>query len=220
MFPLNPCCSSFYCLCCPIMLLYALSSMLSCPLRCPHKNYVRIDFYLQLLVGEVMSYLRYLCLFAYSAVQHILCCVCFFLRLVCPILQVSLDCPFLIALRYSLTFISLCSRHSDKHNVSHIDLQSVFLMDHQRFPVGLQWFSMVQWFSMCLYYFFMDRTHRSFPVGFILFMWVLHVFILILDFSVHESLKYLLIGAECMIFKILKSEKKSTEAWKVDATFF
>jgi hypothetical protein len=58
----------------------------------------------------------------------------------------------------------------------------------------------------------MDRTHRSFPVGFILFMWVLHVFILILDFSVHESLKYLLIGAECMIFKILKSEKKSTEA--------
>ena len=29
-----------------------------------------------------MSYLRYLCLFAYSDVQHILCCVCFvFLRL-------------------------------------------------------------------------------------------------------------------------------------------
>ena len=61
-------------------------------------------------------------LFAYSGVQHILCCV--FLRLVYPILQVSLDWPFLIAssvfsnfylqflwivhfwlpLRYSLTF--------------------------------------------------------------------------------------------------------------------
>ena len=44
-----------------------------------------------------MSYLRYLCLYAYSGVQHILFCVlcfCFvFLRLVLP---VSLDCPFLI----------------------------------------------------------------------------------------------------------------------------
>jgi hypothetical protein len=88
---------------------------------------------------------------------------------------------FLIALRYSLTFISLCSRHRDKHNVSHIDLQSVLLMDHQRFPIGIQWFSMVQWFSIGLYYFFLDRTHRSFPVGFIFFMWVLRVFILVLD---------------------------------------
>ena len=46
-----------------------------------------------------MSYLCYLCLFAYSGVQqHILCCVfvgC--LRLVYPMMQVSLDCPFLIA---------------------------------------------------------------------------------------------------------------------------
>jgi hypothetical protein len=41
-----------------------------------------------------MSYLRYLCLFAHSNVQHILCCV--FLRLVYPMLPVSLDCPFLI----------------------------------------------------------------------------------------------------------------------------
>ena len=38
-----------------------------------------------------MSYLRYLCLFAYSGVKHILCCV-FVL-----VLPVSLDCPFLIA---------------------------------------------------------------------------------------------------------------------------
>ena len=40
--------------------------------------------------------------FAHSGVQHILCCV--FLRLVYTMLPVSLDCPFLIALRYSLTF--------------------------------------------------------------------------------------------------------------------
>ena len=43
-----------------------------------------------------MSYLRYLCLFSHSGVQHILCCV--FLRLVYPMLPVSLDCPFLIAI--------------------------------------------------------------------------------------------------------------------------
>jgi hypothetical protein len=42
-----------------------------------------------------MSYLRYLCLFPNSGAQHILCFV--FLRLVYPMLQVSLDCPFMIA---------------------------------------------------------------------------------------------------------------------------
>jgi hypothetical protein len=41
-----------------------------------------------------MSYLCYLCLLAYSGVQHILFC----LRLVYPLLPVSLDCPFLIVL--------------------------------------------------------------------------------------------------------------------------
>jgi len=42
-----------------------------------------------------MSCLHYLCLFAYSGVHYMLCCV--FLRIVYPILPVSLDCPFLIA---------------------------------------------------------------------------------------------------------------------------
>ena len=64
-----------------------------------------------------MSYLRYLCVLAYSGVQHILCCVglCFvFLRLVCPILPISLDCPFSIAPSilsnvYSLMQLSLVS---------------------------------------------------------------------------------------------------------------
>ena len=45
-----------------------------------------------------MSCLRYMCLFTYSGVQHILCCVCFvFLRIVYPMSTVALDCPFLIA---------------------------------------------------------------------------------------------------------------------------
>jgi hypothetical protein len=41
-----------------------------------------------------MSYLHYLSFLSYSGVQHILCYV--FLRLVYPMLPVSLDCPFLI----------------------------------------------------------------------------------------------------------------------------
>jgi hypothetical protein len=42
-----------------------------------------------------MSCLRCLCLFACCCVQHILCCI--FLRIVYPMLPVSLNCPFLIA---------------------------------------------------------------------------------------------------------------------------
>ena len=41
-----------------------------------------------------MSYLRYLCLFAHSAVQHILCSV--FVLFLFVLLPVTLDCPFLI----------------------------------------------------------------------------------------------------------------------------
>jgi hypothetical protein len=67
-------------LCYPIMCFYVLSSVLWCPLRFPHK----------MMFG-------YLCLFAYSGVQHILCCFVF-LRVVYPVLSVSLDCPFFIAL--------------------------------------------------------------------------------------------------------------------------
>ena len=38
-----------------------------------------------------------MCLFTYSGVQHIVCCVFTFLRLVYPLSPVSLDCSFLIA---------------------------------------------------------------------------------------------------------------------------
>ena len=34
-----------------------------------------VRLYLQLFVGGLMSYLRYLCLFTHNGVQHILCCV-------------------------------------------------------------------------------------------------------------------------------------------------
>ena len=45
-----------------------------------------------------MSYLRYLCLFTHSSVQHICCCVSvLFVFVLCTLCcQFSLDCPFLI----------------------------------------------------------------------------------------------------------------------------
>jgi len=71
------------------MCLYVLSSVLLSKLRFPHTNNV---LFVQLFVGGRMSYLRYLCLFAYSDVQHVLCFCFIFLRLVYPMLPVSLYC--------------------------------------------------------------------------------------------------------------------------------
>ena len=52
--------------------------------------------YLKLFVGVFMCYLRYLC--TLWCPTHIVLCFCIvFLRLVYPMLPVSLDCPFLIA---------------------------------------------------------------------------------------------------------------------------
>ena len=58
-----------------------------------------VRFCLRLFVVGFMSCLCYLRLLAHSGVQHLLCCVfCFVcLRLVYPILPVSLNCPILIA---------------------------------------------------------------------------------------------------------------------------
>ena len=50
-----------------------------------------VRLFLRLFVGGRMSYLRYLCLFAYCGVQHIWRCFS------SSMLPVSLNCPFLIA---------------------------------------------------------------------------------------------------------------------------
>ena len=55
------------------------------------------------VVGGLMSYLRYLCLLAHSGVQHILWCV--LCTLCCHSLWVV---HFWFPLRYSLTFIARC----------------------------------------------------------------------------------------------------------------
>jgi hypothetical protein len=56
-----------------------------------------------------MSYLRCLCLFAHSGVQHILRCV--FLPIGCSMLPVSLDCPFLVppSVFSNFHFLKVCS---------------------------------------------------------------------------------------------------------------
>jgi hypothetical protein len=77
-------CISHFCIHIVIVLLISLSP---CSVR----------LYLQLFVGELSSYLRYLCLLANSGVQHILCCV--FVLFVFVLLPVSLVCPFFSAAR-------------------------------------------------------------------------------------------------------------------------
>ena len=60
--------------CCPIMCLRSeFRVVISVTISAWKPCLVRL--YLHLFVGGRMSYLRYLCLFAHSGVQHILCCV-------------------------------------------------------------------------------------------------------------------------------------------------
>ena len=117
-FVYGSCCFIFVC-CCPIMCLYILSSMLWCPLRFS-QNTVRL--YLWLCVGGPISYLRYLCLFAYSGVQHIMCCVfaLFFFVLYYLCYQFLWIVRFWLPFRYSLAFIS----HPGVKSYLHVDYLS------------------------------------------------------------------------------------------------
>jgi hypothetical protein len=106
------------CLNCPIMCLYVLSSVLWCPLRFPHKTDVRF-----VLAGVFMPYLCFFCLLVYSGVQHILCCGFFCLRIVYPMLPVSLDYPCLIAPSvlsyvYLINIVPLLLQRSEHCNMS------------------------------------------------------------------------------------------------------
>ena len=65
-----------------------------------------VCLHLQLFVGGRLSYLCFLCLFALVVSNtHFHVFFVFFVCLVYPVLPVSLDCPFWLPLRYSLTFI-------------------------------------------------------------------------------------------------------------------
>ena len=70
-----------------------------------------VRLYIQLFVGELMSYLRYLYLLVHSGVQHILCCIFLLLFFVfciqcCQFLWIV---HLLLSLLYFLTFIVIKS---------------------------------------------------------------------------------------------------------------
>ena len=77
-------------------------------------NIIYVRLYLQLFVGGRIFYLCYLCLFAYSSVQHLLCFCVVFLRLVYPMLPVSLGCVVFLfyfsssCVLYVVSFSRLC----------------------------------------------------------------------------------------------------------------
>jgi hypothetical protein len=56
-----------------------------------------LDILTRLLVGGLMSYSRYLCLFVYSGVQYILCCVLVFCPSYCTVC-----CQFLWIVHFGL----------------------------------------------------------------------------------------------------------------------
>ena len=104
----------FSLLCCPIMCLYVLSSMLWRLLRFPHKTMFGLS--LPPVVCR-MAYLRYLCLFACKGVKHILCCVFVFVLVFCTLCyQFFRIVHFWLPLRYSLTFI-----FSSIHNAIYVE---------------------------------------------------------------------------------------------------
>ena len=80
-------------LCCPIISLRSEFRVVMFVTISAYKL-CSVRLYLQLFVGGLMSYLCYLCLPTYNGVQHIFCFA--FLRIVYPMLPVSLDCPFFI----------------------------------------------------------------------------------------------------------------------------
>jgi hypothetical protein len=87
---------------CVILLYVVTFSVPSCDVRYDFRiKRCSVRLYLQLFVGGLMSYLRYVCLFACDGVQHIVCCGFFCLRLVSCVPNFAsfsrlsiFDCPF------------------------------------------------------------------------------------------------------------------------------
>ena len=81
---------------CPLRFLHKIMFVSSLPPLVCRRARVLFTFVSSLLPLVCVSYLRFLCLFAHSGVQYILCCV-FALFFVVLLLPVSLDCDLLIA---------------------------------------------------------------------------------------------------------------------------
>ena len=96
-----------------IMCLYVLSSVLLCPLRFPNKNNVRFVFPPVVCRRTHVLFTFYVLVCAYCCSTHIVLC---FLRLMYPMLPVTLDCPFLLAPATSSNFyLALIQHFSYEH---------------------------------------------------------------------------------------------------------
>ena len=106
----GPCCPSIIFLRCPIMWLFEFSVVMSVTIstltRCS------VHLYFQLFVGGFISYLRYLYLFRYGGLQHMLCCVfaLFFFILCTQCCQFLWIVHFCLALQY---FLIVCLQSVD-----------------------------------------------------------------------------------------------------------
>ena len=91
-----------------------------------------LHLHLQLFVGGFLSYLRYLCSFVHSGVQHILCCV--FVLVVIPAPSPPVVCRRLLVL---LTlFVFVCAQWCPAHIVLCFLVQLSFLHRHLQLFVG------------------------------------------------------------------------------------
>ena len=99
----GPCCSSFQFFVLSYYIFVCVFTFWDpcCDVRYDFDMKTMFDWSLPPVDPGIMSYLRYLFLFAHSGIQHTFCCVfvlfVFILCLVYPMLPVYLDCSFLIA---------------------------------------------------------------------------------------------------------------------------
>ena len=105
--------------------------------------------YLQFFVGGRMFYLRYVCLFAYNDVQHILYCVfvLFFFVLCTLCCQFFLDCPFI--------YIYILSSHCSFTSTN----MYIYIKYCQLIEIWLQYIA-VLWSSVCPFYPFLKDLNN------------------------------------------------------------
>ena len=92
-----------FCLCCPVMGFYVLSSVLWCPLRFPHKTMLCSSLHPDICWRAHVLFMLFVC----SGVQRILRCVfSLFFEVWCALCcQYLWIVHFWLAIRYSLAFI-------------------------------------------------------------------------------------------------------------------
>ena len=108
-----------------------------------------------------MFLLPYLCLFAHSGVQHIVCCVfaLFIIRLVYPVLPVSLDCPCSLTLIHNVTSHELILKLHMTTILSKIKTFDICIDIGNHFDV----FNMWRWkcaLTIWDFHFIAQKTHR------------------------------------------------------------